>query len=105
LWCTGEYDTPEVETWAQFRQRVGRAIDGLRATAAQSSHTVVVTSGGPIAAAVGYALDLPNEKAIEFVWLSRNCSFAQFLFSGDRFSLHAFNAIPHLDDLALVTYR
>jgi broad specificity phosphatase PhoE len=104
-WCTGVFDTPDVETWAQFRQRIGGAVDRLRASAAPSSHTVVFTSAGPIAATVAYALNLTDEKAIEFVWLSRNCSYAQFLFSGDRFSMHAFNAIPHLDDLALFTYR
>ena len=43
--------------------------------------------------------------AIEFVWLARNCSFAEFLFSGDRFSMHSFNSIPHLDDRRLLTYR
>lgn len=104
-WCTGIFDTPNVETWSEFRQRIGSAIDNLRQSAARSSHTVVFTSGGPIAASVAYALDLPHEKAIEFVWLSRNCSYAQFLFTGDRFSMHAFNAIPHLDDLSLFTYR
>ena len=40
--------------------------------------------------------------AIEFVWLARNCSFAEFLFSGDRFSMHSFNSIPHLDDRRLL---
>ena len=104
-WCGGDYDTPDVETWAQFRQRIAGAVERLRTSAARSSHTVVFTSGGPIAATVAYTLDLPHEKAIEFVWLSRNCSYAQFLFSGDRFSLHAFNAVPHLDDLSLFTYR
>ena len=104
-WCTGAFDTPDVETWAQFRQRIAGAVEEVRLSAPQSSHTVVFTSGGPIAATVAYALDLPHDKAIEFVWLSRNCSYAQFLFSGDRFSMHAFNAIPHLDDLSLFTYR
>jgi broad specificity phosphatase PhoE len=104
-WCGGDYDTPNVETWAQFRQRITAAVERLRASAEPSSHTLVITSGGPIAATVAYALDLPHQKAIEFVWLSRNCSYAQFLFSGDRFSMHAFNAIPHLDDLSLLTYR
>ncbi len=105
IWCSGEYDTPEVESWAQFRSRVGGALDGIRSTAAPSTHTAVFTSGGPIAATIAYTLGLTPQQAIEFVWLSRNCSYSQFVFTGDRFSMHAFNAIPHLDDLKLFTYR
>jgi broad specificity phosphatase PhoE len=105
LWCTGAFDTPDVESWSQFRSRISRALEGLRETSRPSSSTVVFTSGGPIAASVSHVLALPDDKAIEFVWLSRNTSYSQFLFSGARISLHAFNAIAHLDDLALFTYR
>jgi broad specificity phosphatase PhoE len=104
-WSTGDYDTPEVESWQQFRSRISQAIDEIRESAEPSSSTVVFTSGGPVAATVAHCLGLPDSKAIEFVWLSRNCSYAQFLFSGERFSLHAFNAIPHLDELSFLTYR
>jgi broad specificity phosphatase PhoE len=104
-WAAGGYDTPEVESWQQFRGRIARTIDEIRTAAEPSSSLVAFTSGGPIAASVGHCLELPDKKAIEFVWLSRNCSYSQFLFSGDRFSLHAFNAIPHLDELSFLTYR
>jgi broad specificity phosphatase PhoE len=104
-WSTGDYEAPNVESWQQFRARIAAAVDELRQTARPSSSTVAFTSGGPIAATMGHCLGLPDEKAIEFVWLSRNGSYSQFLFSGDRFSLHAFNAIAHLDELSLLTYR
>jgi hypothetical protein len=35
----------------------------------------------------------------------RNCSLTEFMFSHDRMSLDSFNAIPHLEDPALRTYR
>jgi hypothetical protein len=35
----------------------------------------------------------------------RNCSLTEFVFSGERISLDSFNAIPHLDDPALRTFR
>lgn len=104
-WSTGEFETSGVETWAEFRARVRRAVDHLRQTAEPSTSTVIFTSGGPIAATMGHVLDLPSQRAIEFVWLSRNASYSQFLFSGQRFSLHAFNSIPHLETLDLFTYR
>jgi broad specificity phosphatase PhoE len=104
-WATAGIELEQCESWPQFRARIGRALQCLRSTARPSSSTVVFTSGGPIAASIGQVLGLTDDKAIEFVWLARNGSYAQFLFSGERFSVHAFNAIPHLDELSLLTYR
>jgi broad specificity phosphatase PhoE len=104
-WSTGDYDAPGVENWQQFRLRIAAIIEHIRASAEPSTSTVAFTSGGPIAATVAHCLELPDQKAIEFVWLSRNGSYSQFLFSGNRFSLHAFNGIAHLDDLSFLTYR
>lgn len=104
-WCTGAYDVPEVESWEQFRARVRKGINGIRAATRGGKNVAVLTSGGPIAATVADVLGLPSPAAIEFVWLSRNCSFSEFLFSGERFSMHSFNSIPHLDERRLLTYR
>jgi broad specificity phosphatase PhoE len=104
-WATSDLEVDTVESFPRFRQRIGAAVDALRASAQPSTNTVVFTSGGPISATIGHALQLSHTLTIEFVWLSRNCSYSQFLFSGDRFSLHAFNAIPHFEDLSMFTYR
>jgi broad specificity phosphatase PhoE len=104
-WSSGEFDMPEVESWSQFRVRVSSAITRIRELVPRSTNTVVFTSGGPIAATMAQALCLSPEKAIEFVWLSRNCSWSEFLFSGDRFSVSAYNSFPHLDSRELLTYR
>jgi broad specificity phosphatase PhoE len=104
-WAVSAIELEQCESWPHFKARIARALDGIRSTAAPSSATVMFTSGGPIAASVAYVLGLTDEKAIEFVWLSRNGSYSQFLFSGPRLSMHSFNAIPHLDDLSLLTYR
>jgi broad specificity phosphatase PhoE len=105
VWATGQYDSPEVESWGEFRRRIGQAIRQLTLSAKPSSNTAVFTSGGVIAAAVGCTLGLDPLQTMEFVWMSRNASYTQLVFSGERMSLHAFNAIPHLDDLSLFTYR
>ena len=105
VWCNGEYDVDGLESWPSFRGRVERALVRIRQTTPPSSNVVAFTSGGPIAASVGYTLGLANSKAIEFVWLTRNCSMSEFVFTGSRFSMASFNSIPHLDDRALVTYR
>ena len=51
------------------------------------------------------ALDLSARNALKTAWMVRNCSYSEFLFSGDRFTLSCFNASPHLDDASLLTYR
>jgi broad specificity phosphatase PhoE len=104
-WSSGEFDIPEVESWAQFRERISGAITRVQTLTPKSSSSVVFTSGGPIAATMAEALSLSAHKAIEFVWLSRNSSWSEFLFSGERFSVSAFNSFPHLDDRRLLTYR
>jgi broad specificity phosphatase PhoE len=104
-WCAGEFHVAEVESWSQFRARITHAINRIRALTPKSTSTVVFTSGGPIAATLAEVLCLPPHKAIEFVWLSRNCSWSEFVFSGDRFSVSAYNSFPHLDSRSLLTYR
>jgi broad specificity phosphatase PhoE len=104
-WSSGEFDLPDVESWTRFRARITGAITAIRELTPKSTSTVVFTSGGPIAATLAEVLDLPPKTAIEFVWLSRNCSWSEFVFSGDRFSLSAYNSFPHLDDRSLLTYR
>jgi hypothetical protein len=39
------------------------------------------------------------------MWTSRNSSYSEFLFSGQRLSLASYNSIPHLDSRELLTFR
>lgn len=105
MWVAGELDSPEVESWQKFCERVAAALAKVRAAAESNSRIVVFTSGGVIAATGRAALDLSAQKTLELSWTSRNASFAEFLFSGERFSFSSFNNIPHLEDPALITYR
>lgn len=104
-WLTGEVSAPEIPTWQDFCHRVAGAVDRAQRDCPKSGSVAVFTSGGPTAATCRVALGLSYESTLELTWSPRNCSFAEFLFSGDRFSLHTFNSAPHLDDPALITYR
>jgi hypothetical protein len=66
---------------------------------------VVFTSAGTIGAAMRQALHLSAEDTLQVTWMSRNASFTEFLASGERFTLSAFNAHPHLNGDGLLTYR
>ncbi len=105
MWVAGELDSPEIESWQQFCERVERGIARVQQGSEKNGRIVVFTSGGVIAATARLALELSPQKTLELSWTSRNASYAEFLFSGDRFSFGAFNAVPHLEDPALITYR
>lgn len=99
LWARGELETPvgdpELEDWPVFRGRVESAIEDL--VAGGPGRTVVAfASAGPVAVAVGRALGLDDETVLGLSWTVRNCSVSEFLFSGERFSLHSFNSELHL---------
>ncbi|HXZ20402.1 MAG TPA: histidine phosphatase family protein [Candidatus Acidoferrales bacterium] len=104
-WVSGELPVPGVELWAEFRARVNRGISAFMARCGHGATAAVFTSGGPIAVAVERALHLRPLDTLRIMWMSRNCSYSEFLFSGERFTLSAFNATPHLDGAKLVTYR
>ena len=105
MWVAEELDSPDIESWRHFCERIETALAIIREGAGKSSHILVFTSGGVLAAAARSALDLSAQKTLDLSWTSRNSSFAEFLFATNRFSLASFNNIPHLDDPALVTYR
>ncbi len=103
-WAQGEIEGPGLEPWADFRARVEGAVRSLMEEAGRGQRVVAFTSGGPIGAAVGMALELGEVKALELSWQVYNGAEARFFFSGDRLTLSAFNEAGHLTPEAL-TWR
>lgn len=103
-WVSGELSAPEVEPWAAFRDRVHRGLGKITA-AAGNRRVVLFTSGGVIGVMVQSALNAPDMSAVQLNWRVRNCSLTEFVFSKNRLSLDSFNAIPHLVDSALHSFR
>jgi broad specificity phosphatase PhoE len=105
MWVRQEFDASEIETWEMFETRVQRGLDEVRNHGAKGAGVAVFSSAGPTAIAVQMAHGLPPLQTLQLAWLVRNSACSEFLFSGERFSLLGFNAVPHLVDPALVTYR
>jgi broad specificity phosphatase PhoE len=105
MWVDEELDSPEVESWRSFCERVDRGIASIREGVYKNGRVAVFTSGGVIAATVRTALDLSPHRTLELSWTSRNASYTEFLFSRERFSLSSFNNHPHLEDEEMLTYR
>ena len=102
LWVAGELESPDVETWQSFSDRVERGINVIREGGGRAA---LFSSGGVMAATVRLALDLSPVRTLELSWTPRNASYAEFLFSGERFSLASFNVFTHLDSPELLTWR
>jgi len=102
MWVAGEVESPDVETWGSFCDRVEAGVGKVRANGGSA---VVFTSGGVMAATVRIALDLSPQRTLELSWAPRNGAYAEFLFSGDRFSIVTFNVHPHLDSPEWLTWR
>ena len=104
-WVDGAILVPDVESWADFCARVGRGLSQVASSKSRGERVAIFSSGGPIGVAMQRALNLSPQDTLRVAWMSLNCSYSEFLFSGDRFTLSTFNAFPHLDDAALLTYR
>ena len=105
MWVNGELAVEGVESWESFIARVNRGLSQFLSTATKNETCAIFTSGGPVAVSVQRALRLSPKDTLQVAWMPRNCSYSEFLFSVDRFTLSTFNSFQHLDDPALLTYR
>jgi broad specificity phosphatase PhoE len=104
-WVAGEIQPPGIEQWAEFCRRVQQGLSSICNGNGGGQNVAIFSSGGPIGVSMQRALDLSPENTLKVAWMARNCSYTEFLFSRNRFTLSSFNACPHLDDPALLTYR
>src|SRR5215469_2789348 len=104
-WVGGEIQVQDVEPWPEFCARVRRGLALICSANGGNENVAVFSSGGPIGVGMQRALELSGQNTLKVMWMARNCSFSEFLFSGERFTLSSFNELPHLDDPGLITYR
>ena len=104
MWVRRELSPPDLEAWQEFRNRVQRGLAIMTEAAGSKKKIAAFSSGGPVATAMGMALNLDDEKTLELSWVVRNAACSEFLFSRGRFSLMTFNCVPHLTSPQLLTY-
>ncbi len=96
-WVAGISDSPEVESWKDFSSRVSSAIVRIMKEQDRGRTIFIFTSGGPIAAAMQFALSLSPEAAIRLNWQVINTSYTKFMYNAERITLACFNCSSHLD--------
>jgi broad specificity phosphatase PhoE len=104
-WVDGEIVLPMVESWPEFCARVDRGLSQGMSANGRGRQLAIFCSGGLVGVAMRRAFHLSSQDSLRAAWMVRNCSYSEFLFSNDRFTLSTFNAFPHLDDVSLLTYR
>jgi broad specificity phosphatase PhoE len=95
-WIAGTTQPAGMPSWEEFLAGVRGALDHVRANHF-GQNVLVVSSGGPIATAVGYVLRTPPETMIELNLRIRNTAVTEFAFTPKRHALVGFNSIAHLD--------
>jgi broad specificity phosphatase PhoE len=95
-WMAGVVSPRGMPSYRDFAAGVAGALDHVRANH-YGKNVLIVSSGGPIATAVGHVLGMSAEATIELNLRIRNSAITEFVFTPKRHSLVCFNAIPHLE--------
>jgi broad specificity phosphatase PhoE len=96
-WMNGVVSPHGMPTYNDFVHGVSSALEHVRKH--HSGNVLLVSSGGPIATAVGHILGTTPEATIELNLRIRNSAVTEFAFTPKRHMLQTFNTLPHLDAL------
>ncbi|MEO7245232.1 MAG: histidine phosphatase family protein [Rubrivivax sp.] len=94
-WMAGRSVPQGMPSHAEFVAGVGALLDHVRTQ--HDGDVLVVSSGGPIATAVGIVLGLTPAAVVELNLRLRNSAVSEFVFTPKRHSLQSFNGIAHLE--------
>lgn len=94
-WMAGVVSPAGMPSYPDFVAGVTSALDYVRDNL--DGPVLLVSSGGPIATAVGHVLKTSPETTIELNLRIRNCSVTEFAFTPKRHMLVTYNTLPHLD--------
>ena len=95
-WMAGAASPRGMPSYADWVAGIAGALDHVRANH-YGQKVLVVTSGGPIATAVGHVLGTSPATTIELNLRIRNTSVSELAFTPKRHALVTFNTLPHLD--------
>ena len=95
-WMAGQVQPAGLPPHAEFRAGVVAALDRVR-TQHGDGCTLVVSSGGPIALALGHAMGLPDAAVIDLNLQLRNSALCELRVTPRRLVPVSFNTLPHLE--------
>ena len=97
-WMAGVTSPQGMPSWQEFSDGVHGALERVRREhAGPEQNVLLVSSGGPIATAVGQVLGTAPEVTIALNMRIRNSAVTEFSTSPKRLMLQTFNGLAHLD--------
>jgi broad specificity phosphatase PhoE len=102
-WTRGQH-AYDGESWRAFRERVAECKFKLEA-AERDANIVVFTSATPIGIWTALAMEIHDERALRLAGVLHNASCTVMRLHDGQLRLDSFNAIPHLREPGLRTYR
>ena len=94
-WMDGRTAPAGMPAYGNFVAGINAALEHVRRT--HDGNVLLVSSGGPIATAVGQVLATSAETTIELNLRIRNSAVTEFAFTPKRHMMQSFNHLPHLD--------
>ncbi|WP_397412059.1 histidine phosphatase family protein [Polaromonas sp.] len=94
-WMAGVVSPRGMPSYTDFVAGITDVLDHVKTN--YTGNVLLVSSGGPIATAVGHVLGTSPEATIELNLRIRNCSVTEFAFTPKRHMLVTYNTLPHLD--------
>ena len=94
-WMDGRTAPAGMPSYPAFVAGINAALDHVRSQ--HEGNVLIVSSGGPIATAVGQVLGTSAETTIELNLRIRNSALTEFAFNPKRHMLVSYNHVPHLD--------
>lgn len=96
-WMAGRTQPEGMPAHAEFLRGVVGALDHVRTHHARQ-RVLIVSSGGPIAHALGHVLGLADNAVIDLNMQIRNSAVCELKVSARRMGLVTFNELPHLHE-------
>ena len=94
-WMNGVVNPSGMPSYQEFKAGVVSALDHVRRNC--DGNVLLVSSGGPIATAIGHILGTQPETTIELNMRIRNSAITEFAFNAKRHTLVTYNTLPHLE--------
>jgi broad specificity phosphatase PhoE len=102
-WIEGRHEYSG-ESWPAFGARVRGALSRV-VDAGHEGNAIVFTSATPIGVCAAHSLEIQDGRAMSLAGVLLNASFSTLRIQPQEIRLFSFNAVPHLDDAALRTFR
>ncbi|MEZ4454039.1 MAG: histidine phosphatase family protein [Nannocystaceae bacterium] len=103
-WLAGDFDGQGIEGYDEFQARIDGSLARILERAGRGARIAVVTSAGPIGAAMRRALNLAPWDGLRASFVVANTGLTELWTRPEELTLTSFNGLPHLDS-SLVTYR